>query len=73
MTEGQRSDDRIQKARSDDRSPRRAPPLAASAQSDRKRNSFKRKLDRINRIIGIERPSAERAPRRRRKKSTSIL
>ena len=38
--------------------------LAASAQSDRKRNSFKRKLDRINRIIGIERPSAERVLRR---------
>jgi hypothetical protein len=54
-----------------------------NGQSDRKRNVkkrrlkygknkewiliFKRKLDRINRIIGIKRPSAERAPRRRRK------
>jgi hypothetical protein len=28
---------------------------------------FKRKLDRIIRIIGIKRPSAERAPRRRQK------
>ena len=45
------TDDRGQKT--DDRSPRRAPPLAANAQFDRKR-----KLDRINRIIGIEWPSA---------------
>jgi len=60
-----------------------AQPLAASVQSDQKRNVkkrrlkygknkewiliFKRKLDRINRIIGIKRPLAERAPRRRRK------
>jgi hypothetical protein len=34
---------------------------------------FKRKLDRINRIIGIKRPSAERAPRRRRNKLSFLI